>query len=102
MGKLAIRAATLAIGAVAVVMVPTITPAKAKASRHVHHMPMKKHGWYRTYPYRGAWVGPPARPMAAGSYGQSDWVCPGIGRSFDCKIWPPPFEDDPDRKVSKF
>ena len=44
MGKLAIRAATLAIGAVAVVMVPTITPAKAKASRHVHHMPMQKHG----------------------------------------------------------
>ena len=101
MGKVAIRVFTLAIGAAALVMVPAITPAAAKASRHVHHTHMKKHAWHRTYPYRGAWVGPPARPMA-GSYGQSSWVCPGIGRSFDCKIWPPPFEDDPDRKVSKF
>jgi hypothetical protein len=35
-------------------------------------------------------------------YRQSGDVCPGIGRSFDCKIWPPPFEDDPDRKTSKY
>jgi hypothetical protein len=27
-------------------------------------------------------------------------VCPGIGRSFECKIWPPPLYDDPDRKNS--
>ena len=27
-------------------------------------------------------------------------VCPGSGRSFECKIWPPPFDDDPDRKMS--
>ncbi|WP_298261881.1 hypothetical protein [Bradyrhizobium sp.] len=99
MGKFAIRVLTLAIGAAAVAAIPAITPAAAKASRHVHHMHMKKHGWYGTYPYRGAWVGPPAQPMARSS---SDWVCPGISRSFDCKVWPPPFEDDPDRKVSKF
>jgi hypothetical protein len=23
-----------------------------------------------------------------------------MARSFDCKIWPPPFDEDPDRKVS--
>lgn len=25
-------------------------------------------------------------------------ACPGNARGFDCKIWPPPFDDDPDRK----
>jgi len=25
-------------------------------------------------------------------------VCPGSARSFDCKIWPPPAYDDPDRR----
>jgi hypothetical protein len=40
------------------------------------------------------------RPVT-GYYNQPGPICPGIGRSFECKIWPPPFEDDPDRKVSK-
>ena len=101
MRRLAIRVLTLAVGAAAVAVVPAIAPAAAKAGRHVHHMQMKRHGWHRAYPYREVWVVPPAQPMVR-SYGQSDWVCPGIGRSFECKIWPPPFEDDPDRKVSKF
>ena len=34
---------------------------------------------------------PPAQPGS---------VCPGIARSFDCKIWPPPIDEDPDRKIS--
>ena len=104
MGKLAIRGLTLAIGAAAVAMVSPITPAAAKDSRHAHHMHhlhTMNHGWHSAYPYRGAWIAPPAQPMVR-SYNQSDWVCPGISRSFDCKIWPPPIEDDPDRRVSKF
>lgn len=100
MGKRAVRVFTLAISAAAVLTVPAVAPAAAKASRHVHHVHMKKHGWHRTYPYRGAWIAPPAQPMVRPAT-QSDWVCPGISRSFDCKVWPPPFEDDPDRKVSK-
>ena len=28
------------------------------------------------------------------------WVCPGLARSFDCAVWPPPFDEDPDRKMS--
>ena len=42
---------------------------------------------------RPAWPGvsPPA---------QSGEVCPGIARSFECKIWPPPIDQDPDRKAS--
>jgi len=25
--------------------------------------------------------------------------CPGMGRSLDCKVWPPPFDEDHDRKI---
>ena len=62
-------------------------PAESGTSHGKH---FKKHN-FRTA--RPAWpgVGPPA---------QSGPVCPGMGRSFDCKIWPPPFDEDPDRKVS--
>jgi len=31
---------------------------------------------------------------------QSGEVCPGIARSFECRIWPPPINEDPDRKAS--
>ena len=27
-------------------------------------------------------------------------VCPGNARAIDCTVWPPPFEDDPDRKAT--
>ena len=36
---------------------------------------------------------------AAAPYSRGGEVCPG-GRSFDCKIWPPPINDDPDRKAT--
>jgi hypothetical protein len=88
----------LVIGATALVATPAIAPAQA-ASRHAHHMKTHQRHW--THHYGRVWYGYPAAPMA-GSYHQSGDVCPGIGRSFDCKIWPPPFEDDPDRKTSKY
>jgi hypothetical protein len=91
----------LIVGTTALLVVPVITPAQAKSSRHVHHMHMKKHAWSATRPDRGAWYGYPPQPMVR-SYAGSGDVCPGIGRSFECKIWPPPFEDDPDRKTTKF
>ncbi len=94
MRRLAIPFSVLAIGAVAV-MASAIAPAQAKASRHVHHQRHWRHH------YGHVWYGYPAAPMVR-SYGGSGDVCPGIGRSFDCKIWPPPFEDDPDRKTSKY
>ena len=89
---------------VALAAVPAITPAVAKASRHIHHkhhMHMKKHGWYRTHPHRGAWIGPAAQPMVRYG-GPSEPICPGVGHSFDCKIWPPPYADDPDRRTTRF
>ena len=80
----------LAIGATALVAIAGIAPAEAKTSRHVHHQRHWRHH-YGQYGY-------PAAPMVR-SYGGSGDVCPAMGRSFDCKIWPPPFADDPDRRV---
>jgi hypothetical protein len=101
MRKLAIAFSALAIGAAAVVMIPASARAEAKApGQHMHHM--KKHHWHGTHHYRHVWYGAPAQPYAGGYSSQSGWVCPGIGRSFECKVWPPPFEDDPDRKTSKY
>ena len=100
MRKLAMRLSVLAIGTTALATAPVIAPAHAEGSpSHMHHM--KKHHRHWRHQTGGAWYGYPAQPMA-GSYGQSDWVCPGIGRSFECKVWPPPFEDDPDRETSKY
>ena len=85
-----------AICATALVAVPVLTPADAVAgTRHVH---AKKHA--RHWRHASPWSIGQDRPLVA-PYARSGWVCPGIGRSFECKIWPPPFEDDPDRKVSK-
>jgi hypothetical protein len=98
MSRLAIRFSVAAICATAFVVVPAITPAQAKkVSRHMH---VVKHKWHRTHHYGRAWPSGEMRPVA-GYYNQPGPICPGIGRSFECKIWPPPFEDDPDRKVSK-
>jgi hypothetical protein len=106
MSKSTIRFFALTICTTALVMVAVDTAAGAKTRDKSAHAHVKKHHQaYRSHqhgfgnsgfgyrePYQ-AW--PAARP----SY-PSGSVCPGIGRSFDCKIWPPPIEDDPDRKVS--
>jgi hypothetical protein len=90
----------LVIGVTALVMVPEVASARARGTAgHAHHMTKHQRHW--GHHYSRPWFGYPARPMA-GSYGGSGDVCPGIGRSFDCKIWPPPFEDDPDRKTTKY
>jgi hypothetical protein len=99
MRKLAIPFSVLAVGATALLMVPAIAPAGAKtAGQHVHHRHMNKHASHWRPHYGRAWYGYPAAPMVR-SYGGSGDVCPAMGRSFDCKIWPPPFADDPDRRV---
>jgi len=92
MSKSAIRVLTLAICATSLMLVPPVEPAQAashsskKHKRYVQPSP----GWHG-YSYAGqAW--PVARPSGS--------VCPGVGRSFECKVWPPPFDEDPDRKTS--
>jgi hypothetical protein len=89
MRKFAMRLLTLAIYATALVVVPMVTPAKAEtSSRHKHKTRFIDH-----QSAGQAW--PVTRPSSpAGD------VCPGMARSFECKIWPPPMYDDPDRKHS--
>jgi hypothetical protein len=88
----------LAICATALVVVPSVTPAKAETSRK--HMHIKNHRWHGQH-YGAAWSVGTAQPTA-GYYAPSEPICPAIGKSFDCKIWPPPFADDPDRKTSRY
>ncbi len=95
MSKLAIRLLMLAISATALVLVPTVTPANAEtSSRHIKkHKRQMSHGFNVPRSAGQAW--PVSRPPS-----QPGAVCPGIARSIDCRVWPPPFDDDPDRKIS--
>jgi hypothetical protein len=79
--------------------VPVVTTSGVEASsRHVrkHHQHTNA-GW--NHSWRRSSAAQQVRPVAP-SWSGGDSVCPGLARSFDCKIWPPPFEDDPDRKHS--
>lgn len=96
MRKLAIRLLTLALCPTVLALVPTVTPAAASGSRHIQKH--KKHWRPRV---SEPWSVGQARPSVP-PYGQAGPVCPGLGRSFDCKVWPPPYDEDPDRKVSKY
>jgi hypothetical protein len=104
MSKSAIRLLTLAICATSLVMVPTVEPAKAASSSSKKHTSSisKKHKRHvqRAPGFGGAWGGTWYARQAPVARPPSGPVCPGIGRSFDCKVWPPPFDEDPDRKAS--
>lgn len=96
MSKFAIRLLTLVAYATALVVIPMVTPAKAAtgSSRHItKHKKPKSPGFSDPRSAGQAW--PVTRPS-----GQAGGVCPGIARSFECRTWPPPMYDDPDRKVS--
>jgi hypothetical protein len=102
MSKFAIRLLTLAMYATALALVPMGTPAKAETSGSKHlkkHKRQNSHKRQRSlgfgHPRSAGQPWPVTRPAS-----QTGAVCPGIGRSFDCRVWPPPFDDDPDRKVS--
>lgn len=95
MSKFAIRLMTLVICATALAVVPMVTPAKAATINSKH---LKKHKKQMSPGFSDSWAGQ-ARPVARPS-SQAGGVCPGIARSFECGTWPPPFYDDPDRKVS--
>jgi len=98
MSKFAIRLLTLAMYATPLVVVPMVTPAKAETSSS-RHLNLKKHKRQKSPGLSDPWSAGQARPVTRPS-SQADGVCPGIARSFDCRTWPPPMYDDPDRKVS--
>jgi hypothetical protein len=86
MRRFAIRLLTLTMYATASATGPIFAPAEAasgKKHRHQQSIGVSNH-WY----VGQAWSARPSGP-----------VCSGLGRSFDCREWPPPFDEDPDRKV---
>jgi len=95
MSKFAIRLLTLAMYATALVVVPMVTPAKAEASSSRH---LKKHKKQKSLGFSDPWSTGQASPVTRPS-SQADAVCPGIARSFECRTWPPPMYDDPDRRI---
>ena len=88
----AIRLLTLAVCATAVIPVVTADEGEA-SSRHVrkHHKRIDP-GWSDRWVPRG--IRPAIPYYAPGT------ACPGNARGIDCKVWPPPMDEDPDRKQS--
>jgi hypothetical protein len=93
MSKFATSLLTLAMYTTALVVIPTATPAEAATSSGTHAKHKKK-----IRSGGGYWSAGRARPVTRPYYGTGE-VCPGIARSFDCRTWPPPMYDDPDRRV---
>jgi hypothetical protein len=84
-----IRRLTLVVCAMVVGVIPVVKASEAEASsRHI-----EKH-----HKLKNAWASGEIRPVARPSFEGGD-VCPGNARGLDCKIWPPPAFDDPDRKI---
>jgi hypothetical protein len=93
MSKFATSLLTLAMYTTALVVIPLATPAEAATSSGTHAKHKKK-----IRSGSGYWSAGRARPVTRPYYGTGE-VCPGIARSFDCRTWPPPMYDDPDRRV---
>lgn len=89
----AIRLLMLSVGVTALATVVAAGAAEA-GSRHPH-----KHHVRQNHGFSNSWNAGEIRPAASSWSGGGD-VCPGNARSFDCKIWPPPFDQDPDRRIS--
>ena len=98
MSKFAIRLLTLAMYATALVVVPMVAPAKA-ATNSSKQIKKHKKRIRNSFGLSDPWSAGQARPVTRPSR-PAGGVCPGIARSFECGTWPPPMEDDPDRKVS--
>ena len=95
MSQLTIRFLTLALCATAWGVIPVVTPANAATSRSKH---FRMHHQKRPG-FSDPWSAGRASPVPAPS-SQRGSACPGMGRGIDCTTWPPPMDDDPDRKSS--
>ena len=84
----------LAMYAMALALVPMITPAKAETSSSKYIKKHKRIG--QTPVIRDPWRSGRAWPNNQLS-SQPNMTC---FRGIDCAKWPPPFDEDPDRKVS--
>jgi hypothetical protein len=87
----------LAVCTAAVVSVVAVTEADASGHIRKHHPRTSHH--QRTNigfndPRNTGVIAPAARSSGRGA------ACPGNSRAIDCTVWPPPFDEDPDRKAT--
>ena len=83
------------LGAVAVVTAALTVPALAQ----YHHLRGHSYGpAHGTTAFR-AYNQLPTKNAGRREFTLGSAVCPGGARSFDCKVWPPPAYDDPDRRA---
>lgn len=94
MSKFAIRILISAICAASMALAPTVTSAKTEASSSKHARHKKKVvTTTRSWSANQAW----RENRGWGSSSQPSKTC---FRAFECATWPPPFDEDPDRKAS--
>ena len=96
MGKFAIRLLSLAMYATSLPVIPMITPAKAETSsiKHAKKQHRKNIQWSpgSSDPRSAnAWI-------VTAPFSQAGPICPGLARGIDCRTFPPPIDEDPDRK----
>ena len=97
MGKFAIRLLSLAMYATSLPVIPMITPAQAETSSTKHIKKQHRRNFQRSPGFSDprsadqAWT-------VTGPSSQAGPVCPGLSRGIDCRIFPPPIDEDPDRK----
>jgi hypothetical protein len=96
MSKFAIRLLTLVMYATPLPVISMITPAQAEtSSKHIKQQHRKN--IQRSPGVSDTWSAGQARAFVP-PYSQAGPICPGIARGIDCRVWPPPIDEDPDRK----
>jgi hypothetical protein len=92
----AIRLLTLAVCATAMACIATTSAAEANR-RHIrrhHHAADLLRG-----PVRDSWAAGEIRTIVP-PVQRAGTACPGNARAIDCTVWPPPIDEDPDRKAT--
>jgi hypothetical protein len=97
MSKFAIRLLTLVMYATPLPVISMITPGQAETSSSKHIKQQHRKNIQRSPGVSDTWSAGQAW-LGTGLSSQAGPVCPGIARSIDCRIWPPPIDEDPDRK----
>ena len=95
----ATRFLTLAFCATAVLVIPVTAASDGEAaSRHLRKSHQRTQpGW--TNSFRRSSASGEVQPSAPTFRARGN-VCPGSARAIDCSVWPPPYDDDPDRKAT--
>lgn len=83
MRKFAVGLLTLAMYAASLAVIAMIAPGQAATKKH----------WRPSEPWYAARANSFVPP-----YSQAGPICPGIARGIDCKVFPPPIDEDPDRR----